>query len=107
LEETFGPVAAFTSFVDDEQAFRYADAGVFGLAGAVFSRNVGRALRFAEQLRLGVVNINDHSSYWDRRSPAGGASGKRSGIGRLGGKYALLEMTDLKTITIDIGANAD
>lgn len=103
LEETFGPVAAFTTFVDDEQAFRYADGGVFGLAGAVFSQDVGRALRFAERLRLGVVNINDHSSYWDRRSPAGGASGKRSGIGRLGGKYALLEMTDLKTITIDVG----
>ncbi len=103
LEETFGPVAALTAFSDEEEALRYADASELGLAGAVFTRNIGWGLRLAERLRLGVVNINDHSSYWDRRSPAGGASGKRSGIGRLGGKYALLEMTDLKTITIDVG----
>jgi len=104
LEETFGPVGALIPFHDEEEAFRLAAASGLGLAGAVFTRDIGRALRVAERLRLGTVIINDQSSYWDRRSPAGGASGTFSGIGRLGGKYTLLEMTDLKTIVIDVGS---
>jgi succinate-semialdehyde dehydrogenase/glutarate-semialdehyde dehydrogenase len=103
LEETFGPVAALTVFDGDEEAFRYADASPLGLAGAVFTRDIARGLRYAERLRLGLVNINDHSAYWDRRVPFGGAPGKRSGIGRHGGRYTLMEMTELKTIVLDLG----
>lgn len=102
LEETFGPVAALIPFEDEEEALRYADASQLGLTGAIFTRDIAKGLRVADQLRIGVVVINDHSSYWDRRSPAGGASGKRSGIGRQGGKNTLAEMTDLKTIFIDV-----
>jgi succinate-semialdehyde dehydrogenase/glutarate-semialdehyde dehydrogenase len=103
LEETFGPIAALIPFKDDEEAFAYADASALGLAGAVFTRDIARAFRFAERLRLGTVVINDQSSYWDRTSPSGGASGRRSGIGRQGGRYTLLEMTELKTVVIDVG----
>lgn len=103
LEETFGPVAALIPFDDEEQALQYADASPYGLSGAVFTRDVLRGIRLAERLRLGLVNINDNSYPADNRIPTGGASGKRSGIGRRRGAHSLIEMTDLKTIVLDIG----
>jgi acyl-CoA reductase-like NAD-dependent aldehyde dehydrogenase len=102
LEETFGPVAPVLAFSSDEEALELADASPYGLSGAVFTQNIKRALTMAERLRVGIVNINEASSYWETHIPAGGASGKSSGIGRTGGKHTLLEMSDLKTITIDI-----
>jgi succinate-semialdehyde dehydrogenase/glutarate-semialdehyde dehydrogenase len=59
-------------------------------------------MRLAEGLQCGVVNINETSAYWQPHTPFGGFTGKRSGIGRIGGRYTLLEMTQLKTITIDV-----
>ncbi len=55
----------------------------------------------AERLRTGLVNVNDNSNYWELHWPFGGGSGKRSGLGRLGGRHSLMEMTVLKTITLD------
>jgi acyl-CoA reductase-like NAD-dependent aldehyde dehydrogenase len=102
LQETFGPVAPVLAFSSDEEALELADASPYGLSGAVFTQNIKRALTMAERLRVGIVNINEASSYWEMHIPAGGASGKSSGIGRTGGRHTLLEMSDLKTITIDI-----
>jgi acyl-CoA reductase-like NAD-dependent aldehyde dehydrogenase len=56
----------------------------------------------AERLQTGTVNINETSAYWQPHTPAGGYTGKRSGVGRIGGMYTLLEMTQLKTIAIDV-----
>jgi succinate-semialdehyde dehydrogenase/glutarate-semialdehyde dehydrogenase len=101
-EETFGPVAAVATFGDEEEALRWANEAPLGLVGSVFTRDLARAVRLAEALQCGVVNINETSAYWQPHTPFGGFTGKRSGIGRIGGRYTLLEMTQLKTITIDV-----
>ncbi|HIE51669.1 MAG TPA: aldehyde dehydrogenase [Armatimonadetes bacterium] len=102
-EESFGPVAPVTAASSDEELLRLANDNPLGLVSAVFTESARRAFYFAERLQTGIVNINDSTLYWELHLPFGGASGKRSGIGRLGGKYTLLEMTDLKTICWDIG----
>ena len=101
-EETFGPVAPVMTFTDEEQALAWANSCALGLNGSVFTRDIGRALRVAERLQTGTVNINETSAYWQPHTPAGGFAGKRSGVGRIGGMYTLLEMTQVKTITIDV-----
>jgi succinate-semialdehyde dehydrogenase/glutarate-semialdehyde dehydrogenase len=106
-EETFGPVAPVMSFVDEAEALRVANAAPLGLAGSVFTRDLRRAMRVAERLQTGVVNVNEGSAYWQPHTPFGGFTGKRSGIGRIGGVHTLLEMTQLKTITIDVGNGDD
>ena len=102
-EETFGPVAPVLSFSSNEEALEIAHRNKWGLVSSVFTMNMKEAIYFAERLRTGIVNINDNSNYWEPHIPFGGASGKSSGIGRLGGKHSIMEMSDLKTICLDIG----
>jgi acyl-CoA reductase-like NAD-dependent aldehyde dehydrogenase len=102
-EETFGPVAATMTFEDEHEAVAAANRSSTGLVGAVFTRDVGRAIRVAEALETGVVNINESTAYWQPHTPFGGFTGKRSGLGRIGGRWTLEEMTQLKTITLDVG----
>lgn len=101
-EETFGPIAPLMEFDDEEQALAIAQSAGLGLVASLWTRDVGKAFRFAERLRAGIVNVNDTSNYWELHIPFGGVSGTKSGIGRLGGKYTIIEMSDLRTITIDI-----
>ena len=101
-EETFGPVAPLIPFQSDEEALAWANDNTLGLVSAVFTRDLSRAFWFAERLRTGIVNVNDSTNYWELHIPFGGVAGKRSGIGRLGGKHTLYEMTDLRTICLDV-----
>ena len=103
-EETFGPVAPVLTFDDEDKALEWANAAPLGLQGSVFTRDIGRALRVAERMQCGTVNINETSAYWQSHTPTGGYTGKQSGIGRIGGIYTQLEMTQMKTINIDIQA---
>jgi acyl-CoA reductase-like NAD-dependent aldehyde dehydrogenase len=103
-EETFGPIAPVLAFDDEEAALEWANAVPLGLQGSVFTRDISRALRVAERLQCGTVNINETSAYWQPHTPTGGYTGKNSGIGRIGGIYTQLEMTQTKTINIDIQA---
>jgi len=102
LEETFGPIAPVLSFREEKEALAMANDSPYGLLGAVWTKDLSRALRFADALDMGWVNINESTNYWEAHLPFGGRAGKKSGIGRVGGRFALEQMTDLKTVVIEI-----
>jgi succinate-semialdehyde dehydrogenase/glutarate-semialdehyde dehydrogenase len=102
-EETFGPVVPVLAFRDDAEALDLALDSEYGLSVGVFTRDTGRALRVAEAIPAGIVNVNGPSTYWELHLPFGGGSGTRSGIGRLGGRHTLEAMTELKMITLHRG----
>ena len=101
-EETFGPIAPVIPFRDEAEALAIANDSPYGLLGSVYTKDIDRALRFAQQLETGWVNINESSNYWEAHIPFGGRAGKDSGIGRVGGHRAIEQMTDLKTIIVDV-----
>jgi acyl-CoA reductase-like NAD-dependent aldehyde dehydrogenase len=102
-EETFGPVAAVTSFDSVEEAVALANDSDLGLVAGLFTEDPGLADDVAARLQAGIVNINDVPTYWQPHTPFGGWSGKRSGVGRLGGKYTVLEMSQIKTLVRYVG----
>lgn len=101
-EESFGPVAPVLTFETDEEALALAASSPYGLSAAVFTGSIKRAFFYTESLRVGIVNVNEMSCYWEPHIPAGGAAGTNSGLGRTGGRHTLMEMCDLKTMTVDI-----
>jgi acyl-CoA reductase-like NAD-dependent aldehyde dehydrogenase len=100
-EETFGPVAAILTFRSDEEAMAMANNTDLGLVAGVFTRDIARAYRYARALHAGIVNINESPTYWQPQTPFGGFAGTGSGLGRLGGKYTILELTQTRTMVID------
>ena len=99
-EETFGPVVPILAFDSEAEALDLALDTEYGLSVGIFSQDVTRALRLAEAIPAGIVNINDGSTYWELHLPFGGGSGTKSGVGRLGGMLTLEAMTELKMITL-------
>lgn len=97
-EELFGPVAAIIEARDEADAIRIANDSIFGLGGAVFSRDVKKAEKIAaEELQAGSVFVNDFVRS-DARLPFGGI--KQSGYGRELGYYGLREFVNIKTISV-------
>jgi aldehyde dehydrogenase (NAD+) len=103
-EEIFGPVLAVIPFEDDDDAIRLANESIYGLAGAVWSRNVPRALQVAERLRTGTVWINDYHMI-NPRYPFGGY--KQSGVGREHGVLGYNEYREAKHIHVDLAGGRD
>jgi len=102
-DETFGPIVPLISVAGDDQALEVANDSYLGLQAAVYTRSLKRAFRFLDNLRVGNVVVNDSTDYWEAQEPFGGAAGTRTGWGRIGGRYTMLDMTDLKTVVIDSG----
>jgi aldehyde dehydrogenase (NAD+) len=98
-EEIFGPVLAVIPVDDDDQAVAVANDSPYGLAGAVWSRDSGRAVKVAERLRTGTVWVNDYHLL-NPRYPFGGY--KQSGVGRELGEQGYLEYTQVKHVHVDI-----
>lgn len=83
-DEVFGPVLAVIAFDDDDDAVRIANNSIYGLAGAVFSRDQDRALAVARRIRAGSFSING-GNYFGADSPFG-ASSSRASAARWGGR---------------------
>ncbi len=94
-EEHFGPVLTIERFKSEEQAVEWANSTIYGLSGAVWSKDQNKAERVAAALRMGTVWINDFNIYF-AQAPWGGY--KQSGIGRELGKLGLEEYTEVKHI---------
>ena len=101
-EETFGPVVPITSIEDEAAALEIVDSSPYGLLTAVFTRDLRRGLAFAESARAGWVNINEGTNYWESHLPFGGRAGSQSGLGRVGGRYSIERLTELKTIVVNL-----
>jgi acyl-CoA reductase-like NAD-dependent aldehyde dehydrogenase len=102
-DETFGPIVPLITVDSDEEALAVANDSHLGLQAAVYTRSLKRAFRYLDNLRVGNVVVNDSTDYWEAHEPFGGAAGTRTGWGRIGGRYTMLDMTDLKTVVLDVG----
>ncbi|HYA66409.1 MAG TPA: aldehyde dehydrogenase [Burkholderiaceae bacterium] len=100
-EESFGPVAVVLRFGDIEEALAVANDTEYGLASAVFGRDVMRALSVAQRIESGICHINGPTVHDEPQMPFGGV--KASGYGRFGGKAAISEFTELRWVTIQSG----
>ena len=102
-EESFGPVAAIIRVGSVDEAVTVANDCEYGLSGAVFGRDVGRAFEVARRIESGICHINSATVADEPQIPFGGV--KASGYGKFGGPAALDEFTELRWITISSGTS--
>jgi aldehyde dehydrogenase (NAD+) len=99
-DEIFGPVLSVLKFSDVDEIVRRANDTNFGLAAAVWTRDVAKAHRFASRVRAGTIWVNCYDVF-DAAAPFGGF--KQSGLGRELGEAGLAAYTETKTVTVALG----
>lgn len=99
-DEIFGPVMSVLKFSDLDEVIQRGNNTFYGLAAAVWTRDVSKAHHMARSLRAGTVWVNCYDVF-DAGAPFGGF--KMSGQGRELGEYALANYTEIKTVTINLG----
>ena len=98
-EEIFGPVMSVLKFRDVDEIAERGNRTDYGLAAAVWTRDIGKAIRMSNRLKAGTVWVNCYNVF-DAAAPFGGF--KRSGIGREMGEYALQHYTEVKSVIVQI-----
>jgi aldehyde dehydrogenase (NAD+) len=97
--EVFGPVVSITRAQDEQDAVRLGNDSRYGLAGYLFTQDVGRAHRISSQLQAGAIAVNGRGNTMIY-GPFGGK--KDSGFGREGGRAGIEEFLSLKTVSIEL-----
>jgi glyceraldehyde-3-phosphate dehydrogenase (NADP+) len=95
-EELFGPAVAISTVDGIDEAIAVANGTSYGLAAGIFTRDLNAALRFAQEVDAGVLQVNSSPLWRATLMPYGGL--KASGVGKEGPEYALEEMTELKSV---------
>ena len=98
-EEIFGPVMTILKFKDMSEVVERANKTLYGLAAAVWTKDITKAHAIADSVRAGTVWVNCYDVF-DAGAPFGGF--KQSGIGRELGEYGLANYTEVKTVTIKL-----
>src|ERR1700722_15066994 len=98
-EEIFGPVMSILKFKTIEEVSARANKSAYGLAAAVWTKDIGKAHAIADNVRAGTVWVNCYDVF-DAGAPFGGF--KQSGIGRELGEYSLSNYTEIKTVTVKL-----
>jgi aldehyde dehydrogenase (NAD+) len=99
-EEIFGPVMSIIPFENLEEVIERANNTMYGLAAAVWTRDITKAHAISSAVRAGTVWVNCYDVF-DAAAPFGGF--KQSGIGRELGEYGLQQYSEVKTVTIALG----
>jgi acyl-CoA reductase-like NAD-dependent aldehyde dehydrogenase len=97
-QEAFGPVAVISRFSDFEEALDAVNDSRFGLQAGVFTNDLQHAWRAFDRLHVGAVLVNDAPTWRVDTMPFGGV--KDSGFGREGIRYAIEDMTELRTLVL-------
>jgi acyl-CoA reductase-like NAD-dependent aldehyde dehydrogenase len=97
-DEVFGPTVAVTKAKTIDEAIALANDTRYGLAAGIFTRNLNWAIKFAREVESGNIHINWGPQWRADLMPYGGL--KESGLGKEGPKYAVEEMTEMKTVVI-------
>ncbi|UOQ44398.1 aldehyde dehydrogenase family protein [Halobacillus salinarum] len=96
--ELFGPVASVIKVSSEQEAIDTANGSLYGLSGAIFSKNIHRAVELAKQVETGMIHVNDQTVNDEAHVAFGGE--KASGLGRFGGDWALEKFTTVKWISV-------
>ncbi len=99
-DQTFGPIAPIIVVEDAEEALRVANDSKYGLSSGIITNDFTRALMIARDLETGMVHIGDQTVNDEPQVPFGGVKG--SGYGRMGGRAALDEFTELRWISLQM-----
>jgi acyl-CoA reductase-like NAD-dependent aldehyde dehydrogenase len=104
--ELYWPPTIVADVPDDiESVLAAANSGVFGLSGAVFGTELDETVAVASRLRTGTVIVNDSSNYWELHLPFGGAAGRQSGLGRIGGRHTFEMITQVHTVSLTLASD--
>ena len=101
-DESFGPLTSVVAAADLDEAIALANDSVFGLSAGVLTHNIQWGFKAARAIRSGAVHIGMHSFQSNAMAPIGGLG--LSGIGRSGGHYSIEEFTELKWVSLEVGA---